>query len=388
MQQSYEMGGAQAMSMAYLLPTNGPTRRPKQRSSKESVLMSKVTWKDYRLQGFPEGASSLTEDEFEDKVEHVWFTAKIDRKTLKDLVKRSDEPALWHFGLWLTMLGAFGIWGWFAWGSWWALPAFFGYAVLYAASDHRHHELSHGTPFKTRWLNEGFYHLCAFMTLREAHFYRWSHTRHHTHTLIVGKDPEISAPRPPFLLGNASDIFFIWDGYNQYKRLLRNASGDLTEDGKHFVPQAERGPVVNGARIYLILTAGWLASCFWFGSIMPLIYVIGPRFYGGILSQLFNFTQHAGLDEDVHDHRLNTRTVLLNPVFQFLYFNMNYHIEHHMFPMVPYYRLPQIHAMIKDQCPLPYNGLWQAYREIIPTLIHQTRDPAWHITRQLPTGVV
>jgi hypothetical protein len=35
---------------------------------------------------------------------------------------------------------------------------------------------------------------------------------------------------------------------------------------------------------------------------------------GTPLSQVFNITQHAGLDEDVYDHRLNTRTVLMNPV--------------------------------------------------------------------------
>ena len=35
------------------------------------------------------------------------------------------------------------------------------------------------------------------------------------------------------------------------------------------------------------------------------------------------------------------RTVLMNPVSRFIYWNMNYHVEHHMFPMVPYHALPQ-----------------------------------------------
>ena len=39
---------------------------------------------------------------------------------------------------------------------------------------------------------------------------------------------------------------------------------------------------------------------------------------------------HAGLDEDVLDHRLNSRTVIMNPVLRFVYMNMNYHIEHHV----------------------------------------------------------
>ena len=61
-----------------------------------------------------------------------------------------------------------------------------------------------------------------------------------------------------------------------------------------------------------------------------------------------------GLAEDVLDHRLNSRTVYMNPVLRFLYWNMNYHVEHHMFPMVPYHALPELHEAIKADMPEPY----------------------------------
>lgn len=346
--------------------------------------MATVSWKDYALKGDGEGATILTDDSFEDKVEKEWFSAKTDRKAFKQLIKRSDEVALRDFGLWLGLLLVSGVGGYLTWGTWWCVPFFVVYGVLYSAADHRHHELSHGTPFKTSWLNDVLFHLCAFMTLREAYYYRWSHTRHHTHTLIVGKDPEIAAKRPPDVLAIASDLFFISDGINQLKRLLTNASGGITEDGAHFVPTSERAKVTWSSRIYLLIIALVIVACIVSGSILPAMFVVLPRFYGGFLSQLFNMSQHAGLDEDVHDHRLNSRTVILNPVFSFLYFNMNYHVEHHMFPMVPYYRLPELHEMIKDQCPKPYDGLWDAYREIIPALLKQRQDPSWCIRRELP----
>ena len=41
----------------------------------------------------------------------------------------------------------------------------------------------------------------------------------------------------------------------------------------------------------------------------------------------------------------------MNPVSRFLYWNMNYHVEHHMFPMVPYHALPQLHEEIKADLP-------------------------------------
>ncbi|MCB1503042.1 MAG: fatty acid desaturase [Bauldia sp.] len=350
--------------------------------------MTAATWKDYALRDDdPNAATALNRDDFEEKVEQAWYSCPVDRKRFRELIKRSDAPALRVLGLWLALLVASGVIAYFAWGTWWAVPAFAVYGVLYSAADHRHHELSHGTPFRTRWLNELLFHLCAFMTLREGYYYRWSHTRHHTHTIIVGKDPEIAAPRPPDVIGPFLDFLFLKDGFNQFRRLMRNATGDLTEAGKHFVPESERGKVVWASRVYLAIIAGVIVWCVAIGSILPAMFIVLPRFYGGALSQLFNFTQHAGLSEDVHDHRLNTRTVIMNPVFSFLYANMNYHIEHHMFPLVPFYRLPELHEMIKADCPPPYPGAFAAWGEIIPALLRQRRDPAWCVTRELPRGV-
>jgi Fatty acid desaturase len=35
---------------------------------------------------------------------------------------------------------------------------------------------------------------------------------------------------------------------------------------------------------------------------------------------------------------------------------MNYHVEHHVFPMVPFYNLPRLHKMIKSECPPACQG--------------------------------
>ena len=95
-----------------------------------------------------------------------------------------------------------GVWvagAWF-WGTWWCVPFFFVYGVLYGSStDSRWHECGHGTAFKTRWMNDVIYGIASFMILREPTVWRWSHARHHTDTIIVGRDPEIGVPRPPKL---------------------------------------------------------------------------------------------------------------------------------------------------------------------------------------------
>ena len=117
------------------------------------------------------------------------------------------------------------------------------------------------------------------------------------------------------------------------------------------MPEMERARVYLVARIYLVIYAALIVACLYAHSILPAMFVGLPTLYGGWLQLYFGGTQHLGLAEDVLDHRLNSRTVYMNPIFRFLYWNMNYHIEHHMYPMVPYHALPQLHEAIKADCP-------------------------------------
>jgi len=338
----------------------------------------------YRLSGAPGEAVALDDGRIEQQVEDRWYSPRISRATLKQLMQRSDAAGLANFGPWAVLLVASGAVAFLTWGSWWAVPAFLVYGTLYTSSDAHWHECAHGTAFRSTWLNEGFYHLLSFMCLREAYLWRWSHARHHTHTMIVGRDPEITVPRPANLPAIASDFLYLHSGSVEMRKILLHAAGVMTPNARDFVPERERRKMIRTSRAYVLLvlaTAGASAAT---GSMLPLLFVFLPRFYGAWFHQLCVLTQHAGLAEMVKDHRLNTRTVYMNPVARFLYVNMNYHLEHHMFPMVPFHALPRLHRSIKDQLPPAYRGFGEAYREILPTLIRQARDPDYFVRRPLP----
>ena len=140
----------------------------------------------------------------------------------------------------------------------------------------------------------------------------------------------------------------------------------------------ERHKVFRTARIYLALLALVAVSLSLCTAGLPAMLVGLTTLYGGWLTIVFGVTQHAGLSEDVLDHRLNSRTIYMNPIFRFLYWNMNYHVEHHMFPMVPYHALPKLHEAVKDDCPTPYRSLFAAWCEIVPQFSSRSRTP--HIT--------
>ena len=81
---------------------------------------------------------------------------------------------------------------------------------------------------------------------------------------------------------------------------------------------------------------------------------------------------------------LSTRTMRLNPAFSFLYMNMENHIEHHLYPNVPFHALPEQPRAVRSELPPPYPGLWAAWREMIPGLLRQRRVPEYVIPRPLP----
>ena len=309
-----------------------------------------------------------------------WYRPPIDPVRLQALMVRRNGRAAVHVVLWLALLIASGVLAYRSLGSWWAIPAFAVYGALYGgSSDSRWHEAGHGTAFRSRWANDMLYYLASFMLLREPTLWRWSHVRHHSDTIIVGRDPEIAFPRPPRLRVILPNFVHVFNGTAMVKRMVRHAFGTVDDAAREFVPEHEQRHVVWEARAFLGVLLAVVAWSLAVWSIVPLLFIGLPTFYGVWLVLFFGMTQHAGLREDVIDHRLNTRTVYMNPVFRFLYLNMNYHLEHHLFPSVPYHSLPALHGEIKQHLPEPKSSVFAAYREIIPTLLRQRRDATYDI---------
>jgi fatty acid desaturase len=314
-----------------------------------------------------------------------WYQTPIPRARMKELMQRSDQPAIRDTIIWFGAFLVSGLGGYLTWGTWWAVPFFAVYGVLYgSSSDSRWHECGHRTAFKTKWMNDVVYQIASFMIMREPEVWRWSHTRHHTDTIIVGSDPEIAVPRPTDVAKTLLAFIGLPQARSYFQKVFTHAGGRLLPDEATFIPESECNKVYVTARVHLAIYAVVILWALAARSILPLMYVGLPSFYGAWLYLMTGYTQHAGLAEDVLDHRLNCRTVYMNPVVRFLYWNMNYHIEHHMFPLVPYHALPALHEEVKKDTPTPYNGFWEAYGEIIPTLWRQRRDPTYFARRVLP----
>ena len=326
-----------------------------------------------------------------------WWQPKIDKKEYKKLCQRSDTKAWFHTILYFSILILTGYLAVLSWGTWYAIPAFFLYGSVYACSNARWHEYGHRTVFKTRKLNDFFYYISSFLAFFEPISWRWSHANHHSKTRYLDLDIEIADPRPT----NLRILFFTeFFGYYRVKGELQKLikySFRIFKPIKQFsekevkitvadlVPEKEIDKMVWSSRIFLIIIIATISLSVLLQSFIPVLLIVTPQIYGGPLLWILAFPQHAALKFDSKDHRETTRTVLLGPILgTFFYANMQYHIEHHASPQIPFYNLPMFHEKIKNQMPKPNLGLFDAYKEIIPAVIKQSSDPNYEIKRIIP----
>ncbi len=309
-----------------------------------------------------------------------WWRPPIDDATLVQLMARSNARAARDTVLWLGLIVGLGIAIALTWFSWYSIPLLFLYSALYGgAADSRWHECGHGTAFKSSAVNNSVYYIASFMLWREPTMWRWSHYRHHTDTIIVGRDAEIVFPRPPKVKMLPLTFTHIVGAPSMLWRMMQHAGGRIDPDAADFIPESEHRRLVWEDRIFLGILAGAVALSLALWTPLPVLLVGLPTIFGGWLVVFFGVTQHAGLQEDVLDHRLNTRTVYMNPVFRWLYSNMNYHIEHHLFPGVPYHALPALHAEIKESLPPALPNTRAAYRELLGAMREQEKDPTYEL---------
>lgn len=316
-----------------------------------------------------------------------WFKCKIDRSVFKGLTARNDRAGIIQAGKFFSLIFVTGWLAYLSLGTVFAIPAFLLYGTVFAFSEAAAHELGHGTPFKSRWINELVYWVICFMSWREQVYSRWLHSKHHTYTHLTASapaDPELALARPPNLFKLITDFIRLSHGIQFLGAILFHSFGIITKKARAVVPETEFSRMCWNSRVLLLAYASVFAWAYHAHSWLPVLFLFLPRSFGTWLHDLCALTQHVGLRENVLDHRVSSRTVMLNPLVQFLYWNMNYHVEHHMFPNVPFHTLPKLRTAIEDQMPAAYKGLWHAWFEIIPTIMRQRKDPNYMVEPIVP----
>ena len=330
-----------------------------------------------------------------------WYRCPIDPTVLRELSKPSDlqgfQMGLGHLGLWL-LTGALSFY--FAVEQLWLgfLLTIFLHGTVGTFFSAPHHELCHGTVFKTKRFNEIFLRIFSTLGLQNFHIYKMSHSYHHRFTLHRIADKEVVLPKTPslkFLYLLQLFTFNITGGFESrglfptMRGLFRVAADRMEQPYNEWGAELyaefpeERLKAVHWARYLIAAHLSFALFAVLIGYPILILIVSLHPFIGNWLRYFVGAPMHCGLRSDVSDFRKCVRTITLDPISEFLYWHMNWHLEHHMFAAVPCYNLKKLYEAVADDMPKP-RTLISSWKEMLEVVKQQEADPAYEFDTPVP----
>ena len=223
------------------------------------------------------------------------------------------------------------------------------------------HECSHGSLFRTRWLNEHVGQwLIAAPVWQRLGDYRTHHLKHHAYTSLEG-DPDLGLVTPfptsrwslaRKLLRDVTGIAFL---RRVVAQLLMDA-GVLTYSAstgqQRVVPRPSvfsmlRGLLVHTGPMVLTNLALWGVLAALGHGWLYLAWVVANATTFSSFLRIRSIAEHA-VTEASDDPLRNTRTTRANVLARLTVapHHVNFHLEHHLLPTVPHYRLRELHELL------------------------------------------
>ena len=330
-----------------------------------------------------------------------WYRCPIDPNILRELSKPSDlqgfKMALGHLGLWL-FTGSLSFY--FVIEQFWLgfLLTIFLHGTVGTFFSAPHHELCHGTVFKTKRLNEIFLKIFSTLGMQNFYIYKMSHSYHHRFTLHRIADKEVVLPKTPslrvlYLLQLFT--FNITGGFESrgliptMRGLFRVAADKMEQPYNEWGAELyaefpeERLKAVHWARYLIAVHLSFALITVLIGYPILILIVSLHPFIGNWLRYFVGAPMHCGLRSDVSDFRKCVRTITLDPISEFLYWHMNWHLEHHMFAAVPCYNLKKLYKAVAEDMPKP-RTLISSWKEMLEVVKQQETDPAYEFETPVP----
>lgn len=275
-------------------------------------------------------------------IDHRAIIASLSEADRAELTRRSDAPGLVrftvHFGA-IMVLGAFILRGI---PFWQALLVPQGILIIFLFTAL--HEAIHETAFRSGRLNQAVAGLSGLLVFIPPTWFRYFHFAHHRHTHDPDNDPELMSPKPETV---AQYVLYL-SGFPLWASMARTiVANAIRETGEPFVPAKGRPKVTREARLFLALYA-----CAGLGSVVAgsaaLVWVWAiPALLGQPFLRAYLLAEHARCPH-VANMLENTRTTFTTALVRLVTWNMPYHAEHHVYPAVPFHKLPLFHTIVRE----------------------------------------
>ena len=215
------------------------------------------------------------------------------------------------------------------------------------------HEGIHGNLFRNRRLNRWVGFLAGAPTMLPVSGFGANHLLHHKHTRTE-QDPDELMHMSESRKGR-SLIFYSWF-------VIGTILFGLHIPGvvKNRCTKAEQ-KAVRLERVLIFLTViSLLVAAYYFSFLNVLLHCwFIPLLVASFLVNIRGWAEHQLTNTD---HPLTqTRTVTSSRFYSFLNINLNYHLEHHLFPGVPWYNLPALHRLLLPEYEKAGASVYKSY---------------------------
>jgi fatty acid desaturase len=113
-----------------------------------------------------------------------------------------------------------------------------------------------------------------------------------------------------------------------------------------------------------------------------LLFVFAPMVTGlYVASVLRSVTEHHDVTEG--SQWTNARSIVTHPLIEFVWSNVNYHLEHHLYPSVPYHALPELRRVLTADYQAHHSNVGNGYGRTALVLL---RDPRHFAPKQSNRG--
>ena len=276
-------------------------------------------------------------------VNHQKFLSSLSNETRASLLQRTNRHGVARLAVHWALIILFGLAIYLDLPGWQLLLVPQGILIVFLFT--LLHESIHQTPFKTSWLNAMTARVSGFLIFLPPTWFKYFHLAHHRFTQIPGKDPELAFEKPNTILDYIIHIsgFPTWIGH--FRTLFQNAMSNCKAD---FLPQKAEARIVKESRLLLLAYVTILSgNIFWMSTELFWIWLL-PILLGQPFLRFYLLAEH-GLCPTVANMFENTRTTFTNSIVRFVAWNMPYHTEHHVYPMVPFHKLPELHRIMQNE---------------------------------------
>ncbi|MGI9353409.1 MAG: fatty acid desaturase [Rhizobiaceae bacterium] len=295
----------------------------------------------------------------ETTIDHKQLLAGLSDEDRVSLTEKSDRQGLFNLAAHILAMVVSGSWIFLGMWGWQFVMLLHGIQIIFLFT--LLHETVHFTPFESAWINRVVGWVSGFLIFIPPLWFRYFHLAHHRYTHDPEKDPELENPQVTSFRRYVWLVTGIPVWCSQFKTLLSNAIGNFDYA---YLPSPVKNRVIWEARAMIGLYAVISAGSYAVGSSVLLYLWILPAVLGQPFLRLYLMAEH-GRCPHVANMLENTRTTYTTRIVRWLAWNMPFHIEHHAYPAVPYYKLPEFHQYTRSHISVEEGGYSAFHRETV-----------------------